>query len=109
MTYPATPRADELLGFIRSHAACNSGLAPTFEEMRRALGLKHKSGIYRMLDQLEERGSIRRMPRRARCIEVIEPGTIDLPPDLYRDLARKARGRSVDDHCADILRRSLET
>lgn len=48
------------------------GIAPSFEEMKVALDLKSKSGIHRLINALEERGFIRRLPNRARALEVIK-------------------------------------
>lgn len=48
------------------------GISPSFEEMREALHLKSKSGIHRLITALEERGFIRRLPHRARALEVIK-------------------------------------
>lgn len=47
------------------------GVSPSFEEMKEAIGLKSKSGIHRLISGLEERGFIRRLPNRARALEVL--------------------------------------
>lgn len=49
-----------------------SGVPPSFDEMKDALGLKSKSGIHRLISGLEERGFIRRLPHRARALEVLK-------------------------------------
>jgi len=49
-----------------------SGSSPSFEEMKEALGLKSKSGIHRLISALEERGFLRRLPNRARALEVLK-------------------------------------
>ena len=49
-----------------------SGVSPSFDEMKEALDLKSKSGIHRLITGLEERGFIRRLPRRARALEVLK-------------------------------------
>jgi repressor LexA len=49
-----------------------SGVSPSFDEMREALALKSKSGVHRLISALEERGFIRRLPNRARALEVIK-------------------------------------
>ncbi len=55
-----------------------NGVSPSFDEMRDQLGLKSKSGIYRLLDGLEERGYIRRLNNRARAVEVVKlPENLD--------------------------------
>jgi repressor LexA len=48
------------------------GISPSFDEMREALDLKSKSGVHRLISALEERGFIRRLPNRARALEVIK-------------------------------------
>jgi len=62
----------ELLDFIRERVAAE-GVAPSFDEMKDALGLRSKSGIHRLIVALEERGFIRRLAHRARAIEVLRP------------------------------------
>lgn len=65
----------ELLNFIRARLDAE-GVPPSFDEMKDALGLRSKSGIHRLIVALEERGFIRRLPHRARAIEVLRlPGT----------------------------------
>ncbi|MEX2643106.1 MAG: transcriptional repressor LexA [Acetobacterales bacterium] len=49
-----------------------SGVAPSYDEMKEALGLRSKSGIHRLITALEERGFIRRLPHRARALEVLK-------------------------------------
>jgi repressor LexA len=66
-----TPKQHELLLFI--HKRLNeSGVSPSFDEMREALDLKSKSGVHRLISALEERGFIRRLPNRARALEVLK-------------------------------------
>lgn len=60
----------KLLKVIEGYIA-QDGIAPSFEEMCEAMGLRSKSGIHRLILALEERGYIRRMPNRARHLEVI--------------------------------------
>ena len=66
-----TAKQRELLLFIdrRLH---ESGISPSFDEMREALDLKSKSGVHRLISALEERGFIRRLPNRARALEVVK-------------------------------------
>jgi repressor LexA len=66
-----TRKQHELLNFINRRLA-EDGVSPSFEEMKEALGLKSKSGIHRLISGLEERGFIRRLPHRARALEVIK-------------------------------------
>lgn len=72
-----TPKQQELLSFIHDRLGTD-GVSPSFEEMKDALDLKSKSGIHRLINALEERGFIRRLPNRARALEVLKlPDAID--------------------------------
>src|SRR5579859_1253289 len=66
-----TRKQHELLLYINRRLG-DSGISPSFEEMKEALGLKSKSGIHRLISGLEERGFIRRLPHRARALEVMK-------------------------------------
>ncbi len=66
-----TEKQKELLLFIHERMQ-GTGVPPSFEEMKEALDLKSKSGIHRLITALVERGFIRRLPHRARAIEVIK-------------------------------------
>jgi repressor LexA len=65
-----TRKQYELLLFIHRHLGEN-GVSPSFDEMKEALSLRSKSGIHRLITGLEERGFIRRLPHRARALEVV--------------------------------------
>jgi repressor LexA len=65
-----TRKQQELLIFIHDRLA-RDGISPSFDEMKDALRLKSKSGIHRLISGLEERGFIRRLPHRARALEVM--------------------------------------
>ncbi|HSI39779.1 MAG TPA: transcriptional repressor LexA [Xanthobacteraceae bacterium] len=65
-----TRKQHELLRFIHERLK-ESGVPPSFEEMKDALDLRSKSGIHRLITALEERGFIRRLPNRARALEVV--------------------------------------
>ncbi|WP_230281287.1 MULTISPECIES: transcriptional repressor LexA [unclassified Croceicoccus] len=65
-----TRKQHELLLFIQQRLE-DTGISPSFEEMKEALDLKSKSGVHRLISALEERGFIRRLPNRARALEVI--------------------------------------
>jgi repressor LexA len=65
-----TRKQQELLLFIHQRLG-EGGVSPSFDEMKDALGLKSKSGIHRLITGLEERGFIRRLPHRARALEVL--------------------------------------
>ncbi len=79
-----TRKQFELLRFIHERLK-ESGVPPSFDEMKDALDLRSKSGIHRLITALEERGFIRRLPNRARAIEVIKL------PDQSRPGRRPAR------------------
>ncbi|VAW01563.1 SOS-response repressor and protease LexA [hydrothermal vent metagenome] len=66
-----TIKQHELLCFIDDRLK-ETGVSPSFEEMKDALGLKSKSGIHRLISALEERDFIRRLPNRARALEVLK-------------------------------------
>jgi repressor LexA len=65
-----TRKQHELIRFIQTRLE-ESGVSPSFEEMKEALDLKSKSGVHRLISALEERGFIRRLPNRARALEVV--------------------------------------
>ncbi len=66
-----TAKQRELLIYIQRKLE-DSGISPSFEEMKEALDLKSKSGVHRLISALEERGFIRRLPNRARALEVLK-------------------------------------
>ena len=77
-----TRKQHELLMFIHERIK-ETGVSPSFDEMKEALDLASKSGIHRLITALEERGFIRRLPHRARALEVIklpEQATTAAPP-----------------------------
>jgi repressor LexA len=76
----------ELLRFIHERLK-EAGVPPSFDEMKDALDLRSKSGIHRLITALEERGFIRRLPNRARAIEVVR-----LPETVSQGLGGRARG-----------------
>jgi repressor LexA len=81
-----TRKQHELLMFIHERMK-ESGIPPSFDEMKDALDLRSKSGIHRLITALEERGFIRRLPNRARALEVIK-----LPDSMNPSLGgRRAR------------------
>jgi len=83
-----TRKQHELLLFINRRLA-ESGISPSFEEMKEALNLKSKSGIHRLISGLEERGFIKRLAHRARALEVVK-----LPEDTAIPAPKPAeRGR----------------
>lgn len=66
-----TAKQHELIRFIQQKLE-ETGISPSFEEMKEALDLKSKSGVHRLISALEERGFIRRLPNRARALEVLK-------------------------------------
>ena len=81
-----TRKQYELLVYIDARLN-ETGISPSFDEMKDALGLRSKSGIHRLITALEERGFIRRLPNRARALEVLRlpesmhsPRTASPPP-----------------------------
>ena len=71
-----TRKQHDLLLYIHKSLK-KEGISPSFDEMKDALGLRSKSGIHRLITALEERGFIRRLPHRARALEVLH-----LPDDM---------------------------
>ena len=65
-----TRKQHELICFIQDRLN-ETGISPSFEEMKEALDLKSKSGVHRLISALEEREFIRRLPNRARALEVL--------------------------------------
>ncbi len=82
-----TRKQHELLLFIHERLG-QGGVSPSFDEMKDALNLKSKSGIHRLITGLEERGFIRRLPHRARALEVLR-----LPEGLETARARPPRAK----------------
>ena len=79
-----TRKQQELLLFINERLG-KDGVSPSFDEMKDAVGLKSKSGIHRLITALEERGFIRRLPHRARALEVLK-----LPPGVGEQISTLA-------------------
>ncbi len=79
-----TAKQHELIRFIQQKLE-DTGISPSFEEMKEALDLKSKSGVHRLISALDERGFIRRLPNRARALEVIK-----LPEDAVTGASRPA-------------------
>ncbi len=79
-----TRKQHELIRFIQVRLE-ETGVSPSFEEMKEALDLKSKSGVHRLISALEERGFIHRLPNRARALEVLKQ------PE---DVSNKAPARS---------------
>jgi repressor LexA len=80
-----TRKQRELLKFIQERLG-ETGISPSFDEMKEALGLKSKSGVHRLITGLEERGFIKRLPHRARALDVVR-----LPEDQTAKTAQAPR------------------
>src|SRR5258708_14592645 len=81
-----TAKQRELLLFIDNRLK-ESGISPSFDEMREALELKSKSGVHRLISALEERGFIRRLPNRARALEVVKMPEVRAAAPAMRPVA----------------------
>ena len=96
-----TEKQSELLRFIHLRLK-QTGVPPSFDEMKEALDLKSKSGIHRLVMALEERGFIKRLPNRARALEVLrlpesaalpEPRPARFSPSIIEGNPAAIRGR----------------
>ena len=89
-----TRKQNELLMFINKRLN-DDGVSPSFDEMKEALQLKSKSGIHRLITGLEERGFLRRLPHRARALQVLKlPDAAAMPaPNVTPLLSRARPGR----------------
>ncbi|MEM8827328.1 MAG: transcriptional repressor LexA, partial [Pseudomonadota bacterium] len=92
-----TAKQFELLRFIDSRLK-ETGVSPSFEEMKAALDLKSKSGVHRLVSALEERKFIRRLPNRARALEVLK-----MPQAEVTKVDFGARPRPANDSENDIV------
>jgi repressor LexA len=82
-----TRKQHELLCFINDRLS-ETGVSPSFEEMKDALDLKSKSGVHRLISALEERSFIRRLPNRARALEILKlPDAVKAKPGGTRKAA----------------------
>ncbi|MGE7204751.1 transcriptional repressor LexA [Sphingomonas sp. NPDC019816] len=100
-----TAKQHELVCFINDRLK-EAGVSPSFEEMKEALDLKSKSGVHRLISALEERNFIRRLPNRARALEVLrmpdrpEKSMAPAPVDTN---VRAPAGRSVAEPANDVV------
>ena len=96
-----TRKQHELLRYIHERIK-EAGVPPSFDEMKEALGLQSKSGIHRLITALEERGFIRRLPNRARALEVVRlpesvaPSFRPAPARFSPSVIEGDRGRARD-------------
>ena len=89
-----TRKQYELLRFINERLK-EAGVPPSFDEMKDALDLRSKSGIHRLITALEERGFIRRLPNRARAIEVIKLPEMARTAAAAGAVSRRASSRAT--------------
>ena len=98
-----TAKQHELLQFIQRRLE-DTGISPSFEEMKIALDLKSKSGVHRLISALEERGFIRRLPNRARALEVLrEPGGSAGGADASEAVTRATTAPAVSRPANDVV------
>ncbi len=102
-----TRKQHELVCFIHDRLT-ETGISPSFEEMKDALDLKSKSGVHRLISALEERGFIRRLPNRARALEVVKmperSGEVrNVSSANVVNLAPKAPGKRVPEPANDVI------
>ena len=102
-----TRKQHELVCFINDRLN-ETGVSPSFEEMKDALDLKSKSGVHRLISALEERQFIRRLPNRARALEVLrmpERGGagVDLPETSETSIPRGDNVRPVPEPANDVV------
>jgi len=98
-----TRKQHELLCFINDRLS-ETGVSPSFEEMKEALDLKSKSGVHRLISALEERNFIRRLPNRARALEILRlPDAIKTPAPAAKPNIQTPPARSMPSAANDIL------
>jgi len=98
-----TRKQHELLCFINARLS-ETGVSPSFEEMKEALDLKSKSGVHRLISALEERNFIRRLPNRARALEILRlPDAIKTPAPAAKPNIQTPPARSMPSAANDIL------
>jgi len=95
-----TRKQHELLCFINDRLS-ETGVSPSFEEMKEALDLKSKSGVHRLISALEERNFIRRLPNRARALEVLRMPEALAGKTPAATSAGKAKAPAAPPHAAN--------
>ncbi len=98
-----TRKQHELICFIHDRLE-ESGVSPSFEEMKEALDLKSKSGVHRLISALEERKFLRRLPNRARALEVLRiPEIAGSGKAAKAEPASSPAARSLPEAANDVL------
>jgi repressor LexA len=96
-----TKKQKNLLLFINKKLRA-TGVSPSYEEMKDSLNLKSKSGIHRLISALEERGFIRRLPHKARALEVIKLPETASANDIYNSFSPSVIRGGLDKDSSDI-------
>ena len=91
-----TKKQKNLLLFINKKLR-SSGVSPSYEEMKQSLNLKSKSGIHRLISALEERGFIRKLPHKARALEVVKLPETASANDIYNSFSPSVIRGGLDD------------
>lgn len=91
-----TKKQKQLLDYIKQYQAENELSSPTFDEMKEALGLASKSGVHRLIEALVERGFLRRLRFRARCLEVVHGSPTFAEPSIDHYASARAIVDAVD-------------
>ena len=92
-----TKKQKNLLVFINKKIR-SSGISPSYEEMKNSLNLKSKSGIHRLISALEERGFIRRLPHKARALEVLKLPETASANDIYNSFSPSVIKGGLDEN-----------
>ena len=96
-----TKKQKNLLLFINKRLR-SSGVSPSYEEMKQSLNLKSKSGIHRLISALEERGFIRRLPHKARALEVIKLPETASANDIYNSFSPSVIKGGIDENTSNV-------
>ena len=96
-----TKKQKNLLLFINKKLRA-SGISPSYEEMKQSLNLKSKSGIHRLISALEERGFIRRLPHKARALEVIKLPETASANDIYNSFSPSVIKGGLDNENSNV-------
>jgi len=95
-----TKKQKNLLMYINKKLR-GSGVSPSYEEMKQSLNLKSKSGIHRLISALEERGFVRRLPHKARALEVIKLPETASANDIYNSFSPSVIKGGLDEEAAN--------
>ena len=82
-----TAKQQQLFDFIEKRIT-DTGVSPSFDEMREAVGLKSKSGIHRLMQSLTERGFVRQLKNKARALEIVKTSAFDAAKDIVRNVSQ---------------------